>query len=319
MASPVMASPVMASPVMASTVQVGISVDDSLMVADPVRRRSLLSRIEQAGLAYVCVGNHVSFHDGTGFDGLTAATAALCEGRLPVLFGVYLLALRHPMLTARQLASISQLAPGRLTLGVGVAGEDRSEVSNSGVDPATRGRRMDECLDVLRALAGGEAVDHAGEFFRLSSARIKPAPDPAVPIVIGGKGEAAVRRAARYGDGWLAIFCSARRFAQTKEQIAEAAAALGRPAPPWYGINVWCGLDADAAQARHLLASQLEGLYHLPFGKFERLTPAGSPAQVAEALAPYRAAGAAYITLVPAAASPEAGVEHAAAVRAMLD
>ena len=73
------------------------------------------------------------------------------------------------------------------------------------------------------------------------------------------------------------------------------------------------------AQARRLLASQLEGLYHLPFGKFERLTPAGPPAQVAEALAPYRAAGAAYITLVPAAASPEAGVEHAAAVRAVLD
>jgi alkanesulfonate monooxygenase SsuD/methylene tetrahydromethanopterin reductase-like flavin-dependent oxidoreductase (luciferase family) len=298
--------------------KVGISVHDSLMVADPARRRALLSMIEQAGLDYVCVGDHVSFHDGTGFDGLTAATAALCGGGLPVLVGVYLLALRHPLLTARQLASISQLAPGRLTLGVGVAGEDRTEIANSGVDPATRGRRMDECLAVLRALASGEPVDHAGEFFELKSARIKPAPDPPVPIVIGGKGDAAVRRAARYGDGWLAIFCSARRFAQTKEQIAEAAAALGRPAPPWYGINVWCGLDADAAQARHLLASQLEGLYHLPFGKFERLTPAGPPAQVAEALAPYRAAGAAYITLIPAAASPEAGVEHAAAVRAML-
>ena len=202
--------PVMASPVIASTVKVGISVHDSLMIADPARRRALLSVIEQAGLDYV-------------------------------------------------------------------------------------------------------------EFFQLSSARIKPAPDPPVPIVIGGKDEAAVRRAARYGDGWLAIFCSARRFAQTKEQIAEAAAALGRPAPPWYGINVWCGLDADAAQARQLLASQLEGLYPLPFGKFERLTPAGTTAQVAEALAPYRAAGAEYITLVPAAASPEAGVEHAAAVRAMLE
>ena len=254
--------------------KVGISVHDSLMVADPARRRALLRLIEQAGLDYVCVGDHVSFHDGTGFDGLTAATAALCGGGLPVLVGVYLLALRHPMLTARQLASISQLAPGRLTLGVGVAGEDRSEVANSGVDPATRGRRMDECLEVLRALTSGEAVDHAGEFFQLKSACIKPAPDPPVPIVIGGKGEAAVRRAARYGDGWLAIFCSARRFAETKEQITEAAAALGRPAPPWYGINVWCGLDADAAQARRLLASQLEGLYHLPFGKFERLTPA---------------------------------------------
>ncbi len=159
----------------------------------------------------------------------------------------------------------------------------------------------------------------SAETVRDRLARTKPAPDPRVPIVIGGKGDVAVRRAARYGDGCLAIFCSARRFAQTKEQIGEAAAALDRPAPPRYGINVWCGLDADAAQARRLLASQLEGLYHLPFGKFERLAPADPPVQVAEALAPYRAAGAAYLTLVPAAASPEAGVEHAAAVRALLN
>jgi len=72
------------------------------------------------------------------------------------------------------------------------------------------------------------------------------------------------------------------------------------------------GLDADAARVRQLLAPQLKSLYHLPFGKFERLTPAGPPAQVAEALAPYRAGGAGHITLIPAARSPEAGVEHVA-------
>ncbi|MGD0605578.1 MAG: LLM class flavin-dependent oxidoreductase [Streptosporangiaceae bacterium] len=299
--------------------QLGISVHDSLMVADPARRRKLLSLIETAGLDYVCLGDHVSFHDGTGFDGLIAATAALSDNdRLPVLVGVYLLALRHPLLTARQLASISQLAPGRLVLGAGVGGEDRREVSNSGVDPATRGRRLDECLQVLRALAGGDAVDHQGEFFELSCARIKPAPSPPVPIVIGGRGDVAVRRAARYGDGWLAIFCSARRFAQTREQIVAAAAELGRPVPSWYGINVWCGLDDDAARARSLLAAQLEGLYHVPFEKFERLAPAGPPAQVAEQLAPYLAAGAEHITLIAAAASPEAGIEYAASVRTLL-
>jgi alkanesulfonate monooxygenase SsuD/methylene tetrahydromethanopterin reductase-like flavin-dependent oxidoreductase (luciferase family) len=59
-------------------------------------------------------------------------------------------------------------------------------------------------------------------------------------------------------------------------------------------------------------------LYHLPFGKFERLALVGTPAQVAEELAPYRAAGAGHITLIPAACSPEAGVEHVAAVRARL-
>lgn len=299
--------------------QVGISVHDSLMVADPARRRRILGLIEQAGADYVCVGDHVSFHGGTGFDGLTSATAVLsASDRLPVLVGVYLLALRHPVLTARQLASISQLAPGRLVLGAGAGGEDRGEVSNSGIDPATRGRRLDECLQVLRALASGAAVDHRGEFFTLEAARILPAPCPPVPIIIGGKGEAAVRRTARFGDGWLAIFCSARRFAETTQQIASAAADLGREPPPWYGINVWCGLDTEPARARELLAQRLETLYHLPFGRFERLAPAGTPAHVAEWLAPFVAAGAAHVTLIPAASSPEAGIEHVAAVRAEL-
>jgi alkanesulfonate monooxygenase SsuD/methylene tetrahydromethanopterin reductase-like flavin-dependent oxidoreductase (luciferase family) len=299
--------------------RVGISVHDSLMTANAAGRRRLLGLIEQAGIDYVGVGDHVSFHDGTGFDGLISATAALsASDRLPVLVGIYLLALRHPLLAARQLASISQLAPGRLLLGVGAGGEDRSEISNSGVDPATRGRRLDECLAVLKALASGEAIDHRGEFFTLEAASIRPPPNPPVPVIIGGRGEAAVRRAARYGDGWLAIFCSPRRFARTRQQIAGAAAAQGRTASAWYGINVWCGLDEDAARARQLLARQLETLYRLPFERFERVTLAGTPAQVAGQLAPFVTAGAANLTVIPVAASPEAGVEHVAAVRQAL-
>jgi alkanesulfonate monooxygenase SsuD/methylene tetrahydromethanopterin reductase-like flavin-dependent oxidoreductase (luciferase family) len=139
-----------------------------------------------------------------------------------------------------------------------------------------------------------------------------------VPVIIGGRGEAAVRRAARYGDGWLAIFCSPRRFGQTRQQIADAAAASGRTPPAWYGINVWCGLDADPQRARRLLARQLETLYHLPFERFERVAVAGTPAQVAGQLAPFVEAGAANLTVVPVAASAEAGVEHVAAVRAAL-
>jgi alkanesulfonate monooxygenase SsuD/methylene tetrahydromethanopterin reductase-like flavin-dependent oxidoreductase (luciferase family) len=82
---------------------------------------------------------------------------------LPVYSGVYLLPLRHPVLVARQLADIDRLAPGRLIFGVGVGGEDRREVSVCGVDPATRGLRMNECLTVVRQLsalftAAGQAV-----------------------------------------------------------------------------------------------------------------------------------------------------------------
>ncbi|MGH3451667.1 MAG: LLM class flavin-dependent oxidoreductase, partial [Haloechinothrix sp.] len=192
---------------------VGIDVHESVLELAPEARRALLRRVAEYGLDHVCVADHVSFHRGQGFDGMVSAAAALSsEDSLSVLIGIYQAALRHPVTVARQLSSLAQVGPGRLVFGVGAGGEDRSEVSNCGVEPATRGRRLDESLALVRKLATGEAVDHEGEFFRVSGARVLPAPDPRIPIVIGGSSAAAVRRTAAFGDGWLGIFCSARRF-----------------------------------------------------------------------------------------------------------
>jgi alkanesulfonate monooxygenase SsuD/methylene tetrahydromethanopterin reductase-like flavin-dependent oxidoreductase (luciferase family) len=120
---------------------------------------------------------------------------------------------------ARQLASIAELAPGRLTFGVGIGGEDRHEIRVCGVDPRTRGRRMDECLQILRALASGGPVTFEGEFFSLNDALVIPTPSPPIPLVVGGRSEAAVRRAGRLGDGWLGIWVSPKRFATVVDQI----------------------------------------------------------------------------------------------------
>src|SRR3546814_1387274 len=94
---------------------------------------------------------------------------------------------RHPVVVARQRATRARRAPGRLVLGVGIGGEDRDEVRACSVDPSTRGRRMDDCLAVLRPLLAGSTVDHAGEFFSLSSVSIRPAPPAPVPVVVGGR------------------------------------------------------------------------------------------------------------------------------------
>jgi alkanesulfonate monooxygenase SsuD/methylene tetrahydromethanopterin reductase-like flavin-dependent oxidoreductase (luciferase family) len=314
--SPARDSPAAGGPALAA-LSVGVDVQELILGVSSGRRRQLLTRAADAGLDYVGVGDHVSFHGGTGFDGLVSATAALtAQDRLGVLVGVYQLALRHPLTVARQLATISQLAPGRLMLGVGVAGEDRSEVANCGVDPASRGRRLDECLQVLRALATGEAVDHDGEFFCLQGAAVRPAAP--VPIVVGGKVEAALRRAVRYADGWLGIFVTPRRFTATVHRLGELAVELGRPVPSWLGVNVWCGLDGDPAAARAMLGARMERLYRLPPEKFERVCPAGPPEQVAEWLAPFIGAGAGHVTLIPTAVSWEAGIEAAARVRERL-
>src|SRR4051794_15221187 len=165
---------------------------------DPEQLRATLGQVADAGVDHLCVGDHVSFFVGAGSDGLIRATNLLAaQAELPVYVGLYLLPLRHPVTVARQLATIAQLAPGRLTLGVGLGGEDRHEIEICGVDPKTRGRRMDECLRILRGLADGTPVSFHGEFYAFEDAVILPSPSPSTPLVVGGRSDAAVSRAAR--------------------------------------------------------------------------------------------------------------------------
>lgn len=301
-------------------ITVGVSVHETYLTPDAAERRRILDEVLAAGLESVTMGDHISFHGGTGFDGLLAATSILStDERVNVLVGVYLLGLRHPMVVARQLATLSQIAPGRLALGVGVGGEDRSEISNVGVNPATRGRRLDEALGLVRRLATGESVNHEGEFFTLQNARILPPPNPAVPIVIGGAGDIAVRRTASYGDGWIGIFCTARRFGVTVEQIKEAASGRPGGAPEWFGLSTWSGFGSDATRARALLDSRMQALYKVPGEKFHHLTSAGSPQAVAESLAAYVEMGARNFTIVPVAETVSEGIEGAAEVQRLLN
>lgn len=299
--------------------RLGIALNEDLLIPDHLERKRILEDISGAGLDHVTSGDHISFHGGTGFDGMLSAMAILATNpSLDVLIGVYLAGLRHPMATARQLATMSQIAPGRLVLGVGVGGEDRSEISNAGVDPATRGRRLDETLGLLRRLASGEAITHEGEFFSLTDAQIVPAPEPVVPLVVGGAGDVAVARTAEHGDGWLGIFCSSRRYAETVEKIRAATAELGRPDPAWFGISMWCGLGTDGDRARALLGERMNTLYSLAPEKFQHVTAAGSAEHVAEAFVPFVDAGARHLTIVSVADSVRDGIEQAGEVRRLL-
>jgi len=284
------------------------------------RLRGVLAMMADAGLDHVGTGDHVSFWVGVGRDGLVDATAlALLHPSLPVYVAVYQLPLRHPVPVARQLSTLSELAPGRLTFGVGIGGEDRREVANCGVDPATRGRRMDESLLVLRRLLAGEQVTHRGEFYDLDGALVLPAPEPAVPLVVGGRSDAAVRRAARFGDGWLGIWNSPKRFGTVVAMVDELAGAAGRQGVAWrHGMQVWCGLGRSREEALARLAPAMEAVYQIPFERFERYSPAGTPAEVAAFLAPYAEAGCRSFNLIPCADSTEAAVAGAAEVKALL-
>jgi alkanesulfonate monooxygenase SsuD/methylene tetrahydromethanopterin reductase-like flavin-dependent oxidoreductase (luciferase family) len=291
-----------------------------LLEQGPETARAFLAQAEEAGIDHVCCGDHVSFIAGLGFDGLVQATAlAMLHPTLPVHTGVYLLPLRHPVLVARQLADISQIAPGRLTFGVGIGGEDRHEVSSCGVDPATRGVRMNECLAIVRQLLTGKAVTFHGAFFDLDEVIITPAPTQPVPIIIGGRSDAAIRRAGRHGDGWLGIWNSPRRFAAAVDMAAEEAALAARPGLPGrHAMQVWCGLADSRPAARSCIAPVMEAMYQLPFGRFERYCPYGTAEDVAEFLAPYVAAGCTEFNLIPQSPDPGQAIAGVAAVKKLL-
>jgi alkanesulfonate monooxygenase SsuD/methylene tetrahydromethanopterin reductase-like flavin-dependent oxidoreductase (luciferase family) len=314
------AGPAQAEGHAAESARIGMFAPSGLLEQGPETARAFLARVEKEGIDHVCCGDHVSFIAGLGFDGLVQATAlAMLHPTLPVHSGVYLLPLRHPVLVGRQLADIARLAPGRLIFGVGIGGEDRREVSSCGVDPATRGLRMDECLAIVRQLLTGKAVTFHGRFFDLDETLIAPAPAQAVPIIIGGRSDAAIRRAGRLGDGWLGIWNSPRRFADAVEMAAKEAARVGRPDPPArHAMQVWCGLADSKEAARACLAPAMEAVYQLPFERFERYCPCGTANDVAEFLAPYAAAGCTEFNLIPQSPDHDVSIAGTAAVKGLL-
>ncbi len=145
--------------------------------------------------------------------------------------GVSVLTLRNPVVHARMLATIDVYSGGRLVCGVG-AGWLREEAEAIGVPWSERGARAEEHVALLRALwsAEGDEVSFAGRFHRVPPIHPEPRPAqrPAPPILVGGHGDAALRRAGRIGDGWLAGPMSAERAAELWPRVLVAARAAGR-------------------------------------------------------------------------------------------
>jgi alkanesulfonate monooxygenase SsuD/methylene tetrahydromethanopterin reductase-like flavin-dependent oxidoreductase (luciferase family) len=302
------------------TVRVGIRPPHACFEADAPRLRAFVERAEDAAIDHLCVGDHVSFRGGRGYDGLVQASALAMLSRLPVHTSVYLLALRHPVVVARQVASLALLAPGRFVFGVGLGGEDRHELEVCGVDPRTRGRRLDESLAIARALLRGETVDHDGAEFTVHDARVLPAPRPPVPILVGGRSDAALRRAARHGDGWLGLFVTPERWTGHRDAVDAYARKFERgDAPMQHGLVAWCGFGDDDTDARQVLAPEMEALYQLPYERFARYAPAGTPDDVAAVLAPYVAAGCQSFNLIPVARDDADAIEGCARVRELLE
>lgn len=147
---------------------------------------------------------------------------------------VYLLALRHPFVAARAILTLDAISQGRADVGIG-AGWLRNEWQAAGLDPATRGKRLDEALAVCKKLWTQETIEHHGEFYDFEPVMFEPKPtqSPHPPILIGGESNAALRRAASAGDGWIGMFHTPETVRQQIDRVSKLRTELGTDAAPF--------------------------------------------------------------------------------------
>ncbi|MEE3173713.1 MAG: LLM class flavin-dependent oxidoreductase [Pseudomonadota bacterium] len=299
------------------TLKFGLATPSNLWSLDWSQRQQTLSGIVASGFDHIFMADHVSFRDGSGTDGFVeVASLSQLNPDIGVMISIYLLPLRHPLPVARQLASMARIAPGRMIFGVGIGGEDRHELEVCGVDPKRRGVRANESLEIIKGLLSGDSVTFSGLEFAVADAVIKPKPRIPIPVLVGGRSDAALTRAAKFSEGWIGVWCSAKRFADAVDIVRDEAQAVGRSQVDWcHGYQPWVGVDLKSSKKAFDAVKQgMERFYHIPFEKFERYTPSGTPAEVAEQLAPYVKAGCRLFNLKICAEHPEEEVALGAEV-----
>ena len=237
---------------------------------------------DRSGFAYLASCDHVavprrlaSAMSTVWYDPVaTLSFLAGVTGRVRLLSHVAVVGLRHPLVTAKQYATLDHLCGGRLILGVG-AGHVREEFEALGVDFERRGAVLDECLDALRAALGPDEFPvHHGKLYDFEGLGQRPRPtQPRVPLWVGGSSPAAVRRAAVRGDGWLPQ-------GDPRDRLPEQIAKLRR-------LRAGAGIFAPIT-----VGAITEPLYvGEPGWDVGRRTLAGRPEVLAESLRAYRAMG----------------------------
>jgi alkanesulfonate monooxygenase SsuD/methylene tetrahydromethanopterin reductase-like flavin-dependent oxidoreductase (luciferase family) len=286
-------------------IRIGVNLPtfDPLRLGGPPKFVDAARLAEEAGFDAVWVGDHLRMPAPVLDSTVALAAAAATTTRVKLGYGVMLLGLRQPAWVAKQLSTIDALAPGRLLLGVGVGGEFPEEFEAVGLSARRRGRLLDDALAALPDWLAGS-----------STPALEPAIGTLPPIWVGGRSDAALARAARVGDGWLANWMSPERMRARGEELAASAEAHGRPRPA-LGLVLSVNVDDDEGLARQRAGEYTEAMYGMPFERIERYTPVGSPERIAEQIASYREAGVEELVLVPLTGAPLEQIERLARVR----
>jgi len=268
----------------------GITVDNPATLVEDAQQA------EQLGFDFLGCGEHLFFHGPTpnAFAMLAAAAGATKQIRL--VSSINLLPLYPAAMVAKLAATIDVISQGRFELGIGSGGEYPPEFVAAGVEPATRFRRTDEGLQVIRQLLRGETVTFAGEFTTVPGLALNPPPCQrgGPPFWLGGRKPAALRRAGRHADVWMPYMVDPAQLDRGLRKVRDAAAENGRdPADVSAALFAWACVDEDANWARESGISTVSAAYNQDFTALaDRYLLVGQPESVSARMDEFAHAGA---------------------------
>jgi probable F420-dependent oxidoreductase len=267
-------------------------------------------RLEARPIDSLWVGGHIASPNPSPEVIVALGRLATLTERVTVGTSILLLPLYPPAVVAKQIADLDRATGGRLVLGVGVGGEYPQEFRAVQVPIEERGRRTNEIIPLLRRLWTGAEVSHDGRFYPMRDVRIHPGPAQpgGPPIVVAGRKEPAMRRAAIMGDGWFPYLYSPRRYAESVRVVKAAAAESGRDLTGfhWY-VWVFLNIDPDGDLARDQTARTLAGTYDQDFrAMVDHVAAAGTAEEVTAKLLEFYDAGARHFVFMPATAGGDA-------------
>lgn len=258
--------------------QIGTTFPQTEIGPDPAVVREYAQTAEELGYTHTLVYDHVlgaskasrpdwnrPYHSETLFHEPFVLFGYLAgvTRRLGLVSGVIILPQRQTALVAKQAAEIDRLSGGRLRLGVGL-GWNAVEYEALGMQFNNRGRRLEEQIDLLRKLWSDTAITYHGKWHTVTDAGINPLPEKkSIPIWVGGTADAALRRAARIGDGWFPLTPPGANAAELVQRFRAYVAEAGRnPADVGFESSVRYSTD-EAALAGQIRAWRDLGATHL--------------------------------------------------------
>jgi len=257
-------------------------------------------KAESLGYQFVSTGEHVFFH-GSVANGLIALAAAAGATRhIKMMTAITLVPLYPPALLAKQVATLDVISGGRFHLGVGVGGEYPREFEACGVPVNERGARTNEALRVMKQLWTEDEAVFDGRFTVLSGVTLDPKPvqKPHPPIWISGRSDAAMKRCARYGTGWLPYMYTPQRLAESMRTIAGLASDARRERAIEPGLFIFFAVHENRQRAQKMAIDKLSVQYNQDFSKLvEKYAIAGNPQDCVARLREYIDAGARTILL----------------------